>query len=151
MRYRKATKDDINELIELRKKQLIDEGLEPSNNIDFELKEFFQSTMEEGSLIQYVAVEDDIIIATGGVCFYTLPPSYSNITGKIAYITNMYTKDEYRGRGIATVLLKILVDEVKKSGCKVVKLQASAHGKPVYKKFGFKESEGHMIYIMHNG
>lgn len=107
--------------------------------------------MEKGSLIQYVAVEDDIIIATGGVCFYTLPPSYSNISGKTAYITNMYTKDEYRGRGIATILLNLLVDEVKRTGCKVIKLQASFHGKPVYKKFGFKESEGHMIYIMHNG
>ncbi|WP_308779486.1 GNAT family N-acetyltransferase [uncultured Clostridium sp.] len=145
MKYRKASKEEISYLIELRKKQLIDEGLEPSANIDFELKEFFQSTMEEGSLIQYVAVEDDIIIATGGVCFYTLPPSYSNISGKTAYITNMYTKDEYRGRGIATILLNLLVDEVKRTRCKVIKLQASFHGKPVYKKFGFKESEGHMI------
>lgn len=151
MKYRKASKEEIKYLIELRKKQLIDEGLEPSDNIDFELKEFFQSTMEEGSLIQYVAVGDDIIIATGGVCFYTLPPSYSNISGKTAYITNMYTKDEYRGRGIATILLNLLVDEVKVSGCNFIKLQASVHGKSVYKKFGFKESEGHMIYIMHNG
>ncbi|MDV4152403.1 GNAT family N-acetyltransferase [Clostridium sp. AL.422] len=62
----------------------------------------------------------------------------------------MYTKDRYRGRGIAVALLNLLVDEVKKSGCKVIKLQASVHGKPVYKKFGFKESEGNMIYIIHN-
>ena len=40
---------------------------------------------------------------------------------------------------------KQLVDEVKNSGCEVIKLQASVYGKPVYKKFGFKESEGHMI------
>jgi len=145
MRYRKATKSDIYILVELRKKQLIDEGLEPSTNIDFELKSFFEKTMEEGSLIEYVAFEDDSIVATGGVLFYNLPPSYSNTSGRIAYITNMYTKDEFRGRGIATVLLNILVDEVKKSGCEVIKLQASVHGKPVYKKFGFKESGGHMI------
>ena len=145
MRYRKATKSDIDILVELRKKQLIDEGLESTTNIDFELKSFFENTMEEGSLIEYVAVDDNNIVATGGVLFYNLPPSYSNTSGRIAYITNMYTKDEFRGRGIATVLLNILVDEVKKSGCKVIKLQASVHGKPVYKKFGFNESEGHMI------
>ncbi|MCF0147209.1 MAG: GNAT family N-acetyltransferase [Clostridium sp.] len=145
MIYRRAIKSEISELVELRKKQLIDEGLEPKDNIDFELEEFFESTMEKGLLIQYVAIEDNIIIATGGVCFYNLPPSYSNISGKTAYITNMYTKDEYRGRGIATKLLNLLVDEVKRNGCKVIKLQASIHGKPVYKKFGFKEAEGHMI------
>ena len=151
MRYRKATKSDIDILVELRKKQLIDEGLEASTNIDFELKSFFEKTMEEGSLIEYVAFEDNNIVATGGVLFYNLPPSYSNTSGRIAYITNMYTKDEFRGRGIATVLLNILVDEVKKSECEVIKHQASVHGKLVYKKFGFKESEGHMIYRMNNG
>ena len=145
MIYRKAIKSDIDILVELRKKQLIDEGFAPSTNIDFELKSFFEKTVEEGSLIEYVAVEDDNIIATGAVLFYNLPPSYSNTSGRIAYITNMYTKDEFRGRGIATALLNILVEEVKKSGCEVINLKASVHGKPVYKKFGFKESEDHMI------
>ncbi|MDV4152404.1 hypothetical protein R0131_16380 [Clostridium sp. AL.422] len=57
MIYRKTTKSDIHILVELRKKLLIDEGLDPSTNIDFELNRFFQTRMADESLIQYVAVE----------------------------------------------------------------------------------------------
>ena len=145
MIYRKANDSEIVQLVELRKKQLIDEGLDPSTNIDFELNRFFKDAMEDKLLIQYVGVEEGNIIATGGVIIYNLPPSYSNTSGRIAYITNMYTKDEYRGRGIATKMLNLLVDEVRRKGVKVIKLQASVHGKSVYKKFGFKETDDNMI------
>ena len=37
MDYRKATKDDISSLVELRKRQLIDEGCYEENSIDEEL------------------------------------------------------------------------------------------------------------------
>ena len=39
MIYRKATMNDVAKLMELRKRQLIDEGIEPSINMDGELKE----------------------------------------------------------------------------------------------------------------
>jgi GNAT superfamily N-acetyltransferase len=53
----------------------------------------------------------------------------------------MYTKENYRGRGIATNLLIKLVDEAKTSGISKIWLGASKMGRPVYKKFGFKESD----------
>jgi GNAT superfamily N-acetyltransferase len=58
-----------------------------------------------------------------------------------AYITNMYTKENYRGQGIATNLLTKLVDEAKASSISKIWLGASKLGRPVYKKFGFKETD----------
>lgn len=145
MNYRKAVDKDISQLVDLRKKQLIDEGLVPINNIDIELHQYFKLSLIEGSLISWIAEENEIIIATSGICFYQLPPSYSNPSGKSAYITNMYTKKEYRGKGIASDLLKLVIDEAKNQGYKIVRLHASKQGKPIYKKFGFTDLEDFMV------
>ncbi|WP_083402272.1 GNAT family N-acetyltransferase [Bacillus sp. MUM 116] len=141
MKYRKANLDDLYKLIDLRKKQLVDEGIEPNIDIDTELNDFFINKLSDGSLIQWLVEDNEEIIAGGAVIFYEFPPTYTNKSGKKAYITNMYTKENYRGQGIATNLLTKLVDETKNAGITKIWLGASKLGRPVYKKFGFKETD----------
>jgi ribosomal protein S18 acetylase RimI-like enzyme len=141
LKYRKANIDDISELIDLRKKQLVDEGIDPNIDIDTELYIFFKNKLNDGSLIQWLVEENKEIIACGAIIFYEFPPTYTNKSGRKAYITNMYTKQNYRGRGIATNLLTKLVDEAKTLGISKIWLGASQMGRPVYKKFGFKETD----------
>lgn len=132
----------------MRKKQLFDEGLVSINNIDIELQKYFDISLKNGSLILWIAEENETIIATSGICFYQLPPSYSNPTGKNAYLTNMFTINEYRCKGIASDLLKLVVEEARKQGYKVVRLHSSKQGKSIYERFGFKDSEGYMAMIL---
>ncbi|WP_110926879.1 GNAT family N-acetyltransferase [Bacillus massiliglaciei] len=139
MQYRKATLHDIGTLIQVRKKQLADEGLEPIN-IDQELFTFFQNKLSDGTLLQWLAEDGQEVIACGAVLFHDFPPSFTNRTGKKAYITNMYTAPAYRGQGIATNLLSKLADEAKSAGVSKMWLGASEMGRPVYKKFGFTET-----------
>lgn len=98
MEYRKATREDINLLMELRKFQLVDEGITADKDIDNELEDFFQRKLAEGSLIQWLVMEENEIIATGAIVIYEFPPTYTNKSGKKAYVTNMYTKNAYRGK-----------------------------------------------------
>lgn len=144
MNYRKATEQDIPELIELRIKQLIDEGYPETRDIRQELSEYFVSSMSNGSLICWVGVDQDKIIATAGLCFYQLPCSFSNPTGKSAHMTNIYTRDDYRKQGIATFLVDKLLAEAKSLGYSMVKLHASSHGKGIYEKAGFVPADGYM-------
>lgn len=141
MKYRKANLDDMDRVIDLRKKQLVDEGIEPNIDIDTELYEFFKKKLSDGSLVQWLVLDKEEIIACGAIVFYEFPPTYTNKSGKKGYITNMYTKESYRGQGIATHLLTKLVDETKASGISKIWLGASKLGRPVYKKFGFKETD----------
>ncbi|EKN70889.1 GCN5-like N-acetyltransferase [Neobacillus bataviensis LMG 21833] len=141
MKYRKAIIDDIDILIDLRKKQLMDEGIEPNIDIDMELTVFFKNKLRDASLIQWLVEENEEIIACGAIIVYEFPPSYTNKSGKKAYVTNMYTKEKYRGQGIATKLLLKLVDEAKNLDISKIWLGASKLGRPVYKKFGFKETD----------
>ncbi|MEN2766337.1 GNAT family N-acetyltransferase [Ornithinibacillus xuwenensis] len=140
MEFRKANQKDIHNLVTLRKTQLIDEGIEPNQDIDEELYQFFNKKLQDGSLIQWIVVEKDSIIATGAIIFYDFPPSFTNKSGRKGYLSNMYTKAEYRGQGIATKLLDTLVKEAQDADVSKLWLGASTLGKPVYKKFGFNES-----------
>jgi len=145
MRKRLADAGDIPVLVELRKRQLIDERAQPVAEIDRQLADYFSAAIADGSFVAWVMEEDGEIIATGGICFYALPPTFSNPAGRAAHITNMYTKDEYRHRGIATELLGEAIGEAKARGYAVVRLHASEDGKPMYRKAGFMDSDGYMM------
>ena len=144
---RLAELDDVPALVELRKQQLIDEGLPPEttiSDIDKELADYFASAIADGSFVSWVMEHGGEIIATSGVCFYMLPPTYSRPDGGVAYITNMYTKDEYRRNGIAAKLLNMVIDEAKRRGYKIARLHTSDYGRSIYEKAGFTDSEGYM-------
>ena len=145
MDYRKAVKDDISILVELRKRQLIDEGCYEENSIDEELYGYFMDAISNVSLVVWVAEESGRIIATSGVCFFRYPPSYSNPKGLTAYITNVYTELEYRKQGIAADLLKFIMKEINDRGCSVVRLHSSDQGRSMYEKMGFVSADGFMV------
>ena len=69
MKIRKATVNDIDMLVALRKIQLVDEGQIPRINIDKELTGFFQKKMTDGTLTQWIVENEEEIMATGAVIF----------------------------------------------------------------------------------
>ncbi len=141
MEYRLATKKDIEAMCSLRKKQLVDEGISPDKDIDNELHQFFEKAFENGTFVEWLLEEKGEIVATAAIIFYEFPPTYTNKSGIKGYITNMYTKPEFRGRGIASGMLSRLVEEAKRRGVEKLWLGASKMGRPVYKKFGFIDSD----------
>ena len=99
---------------------------------------FFTAMLTQDRLVQFLGVEDGRIVATGGVCFYTLPPSFTNSTGQMAYIANMYTHPDFRGQGVATHILDLLAAESRARGVNQSLLFASSLGRPVYEKYGYQ-------------
>ena len=142
MIFRRAEIEDVVRLIELRKLQLQDEGQTPDVDIDQKLDIFFKQKMQSGELVEWVA-EDETgrIIATAAVLFIEFPPGFTNPTGKKGYITNMYTADEYRGQGIAGLLLMKIERESKERGITNLMLHASEMGRKAYVKSGFRERQ----------
>ena len=143
MIYRKARYEEIPLLLELRKKQLVDEGIAASINIDNSLKSFFERHMSDDTLVEWVAEDCGKIVATAALLFQEFPPTFTNpndinIKG---YVTNMYTAPQYRGRGIAKKLLDILVIEAREHNVLKIWLGASKMGKPVYLDYGFEGAD----------
>ena len=144
LKFRKATSVDIDQLIRLRIKQLVDEGYPETNDISKDLGRYFSESLENGSLLCWVGLVDDAIVATAALCFYQLPSTFSNPSGRIAYVTNMYTDDAYRRRGIASHLLRKLIENAKDLKYTSIRLHASSHGKGIYEKVGFTDTDGYM-------
>lgn len=149
MMIRKATEADIEILVQLRINQLFDEGFTPQNygleNIAREMNRYFRENIRTERYISWVAVAEELIVATSGLCFCELPPSFTNPTGRVAYLTSMYTMPAYRRRGLAALLARKMIEIARGKGYTVMRLHASEAGKPLYRKMGFIDSGNDMI------
>ncbi|MFX0021326.1 MAG: GNAT family N-acetyltransferase [Candidatus Hermodarchaeota archaeon] len=112
------------------------------------LREFFLDKMKLNEFIAWLAEHDNEIIATSGLSFLQKPPHFINMTGKFAYIMNMYTNPEWRRKGIGSALLMKLFEEIKKKGIQSVVLHATPSGRPLYEKYGFRENDGDKEMIL---
>lgn len=59
------------------------------------------------------------------------------VFGRVAWIAMVLTRAEFRGRGLATALLKHSLAWLESRGVESVRLDATALGRPVYEKLGF--------------
>ncbi|MFW9987283.1 MAG: GNAT family N-acetyltransferase [Candidatus Odinarchaeota archaeon] len=149
---RKANFNDIEKLIELRIK-FLKEIQDPLNNMEMKifkktLRDFFLEKMKSNEFISWLAESDNIIIATSGCSFLQRPSSFLNITGKFAYIMNMYTIFAWRRKGIGSALLKKLLEEIKEKGMQVIALHTTPSGMPLYENYGFRRNDGDKEMIL---
>ena len=144
MNIRKADLKDAKLLSEVRKLQLIDEGIDPSCNIDEELAAFFKKWLQSEDFIQLIAEENGKLLSTAAVVYYDLPPSFTNKIGVRGYVTNVYTAPEHRRKGLSKKLLTLLIEDAKSRGIKKLWLGASQLGRPLYEKLGFIKQESYM-------
>jgi len=149
---RLATKDDIPQLAELRIEFIKEIRLEyPKDRID-EYREvmcnYLEKEMSSGNFIAWLAIANNEIIATSGLITIQRVPQFWNMSGKEAYIMNMYTKPEWRNKGIGTAILEKLVEETKNRDIIAIKLYATPMGKPLYEKQGFKTGNPEMYLYL---
>ena len=144
MIIRKATPEDAVLLSEIRKLQLIDEGIEPSCDIDEELSVFFKKWLASKDFLQLIAEENGKLLSTAAIVYYDLPPSFTNKIGVRGYVTNVYTAPQHRRKGLSKMLLEKLLEDAKSRGIKKLWLGASKDGRPLYEKLGFIQQESYM-------
>lgn len=139
--FRKAALNDLEKLTETRiavlraANQLADDV--DMAEVEHRSREYYKTALQDDSHVAYLVFDGETFIGAGGVSFFRVMPTYHNPSGRKAYIMNMYTKPEYRRRGIAQKTLTLLVNEAKSRGITSISLEATAMGKPLYKKFGF--------------
>ncbi len=138
MEFRKATKEDIDKITDLRLQLLIEEAAFAPTDIKEQLFAYFNEELNK-SIVVVLAEENGVAIATSAVIFQRYPPHFSNKQGMRAYITNVYTQKTHRNMGLSKTLLNMLLQEVKARGISYVWLWSTKEGVGFYKKFGFKD------------
>jgi GNAT superfamily N-acetyltransferase len=141
MQIRKATVGDIDLLIRLRINFLGEDtgGLTPAeaDAIRESLAGYFARHIAAGTCIALLAEEAGEIIATAYIAVCEKPANHVFVTGVTATLLNIWTHPDYRRRGIATRLIRRLIDEAREAGVSCIDLSASKMGRPVYEKLGF--------------
>ena len=139
MFYQAAGIDDADVLAELRRSQLIKEGIVPTKDIDSELLHFFTKKLADNTLVEWMGIDNNAIIATAAIAFYA--PSDTNESGIVGYITNLFTAPGYQDRGIEAVLLDKLMAEARARNVEKVWLGTQKLDPSIYLKYGFREAE----------
>lgn len=154
--YKKADVNDIENLVDLKIKQNIytcnRDGLTLKNekiareNIKKVLLQELNKT-----IYFFIAIDksNNRTVASNGVVIHQMVPSALFINGKKAYVTSVYTDEDYRCKGIQNVLMKMILDFLEEIECKKIELDAiNPHAIKLYEKFGFKKDEEK--YILNN-
>lgn len=108
------------------------------------LRDYFREAVPSGAFLAQLACVNEEIVACSGMVIDRHPPSRANVNGRIAYIMNMYTLPEHRGRGIATALLSRLIDQARTMEIAQVVLHGMPHGRGIYTKAGFIACDSEM-------
>ena len=150
--YRKAVLSDIEKLAEIRSfclKEMHNVTSEEDRIIIEQANlEYFKKSLCDNTFVSWIALDNEVIIATSGLSFSVVPPFFNILDGKVAYIMNMYTFPNYRNQGIGTKLFKKLIDEAKQLGYKKITLNATDMGRPLYEKYGFKNIHNGMEFFV---
>ncbi len=142
MIIRKAVKDDIPTLIEFRFAYLNDDvgplSDEQVEKLNRQLPDYFSRHIGQ-DFTAYIA--DNNGEAAAVIFYITIekPANTHFINGKTAVLMNVYTKEKYRRQGVATSILRQLIEDAKAEGVTCIDLSATKMGKPLYLKNGFVE------------
>ena len=144
--YRRMTPADVGDFIEMRIRQLREEGATEDVDLRPALRDYYRRHMADGSFFSWLAVDGGRIVATGGLSVVEKPPYFGCPSGRIGLLSSMFTEPEYRRRDIARQLLGRIVDEARVRGCGAVQVTASDMGTLLYGDFGFKRNGNFMQY-----
>ena len=138
---RKATLEDIDLLMEWRMEVLHEvfsiPPLQNTDELEQENRAYYQRALGQEEHIACFAYMEDNIVGCGGICLYQEMPSPDNPTGKCAYLMNIYTKPQFRKRGVGEAIIKWLVAQAIMRGIPKIYLETSKAGKQLYTKLGF--------------
>lgn len=144
MLIRKATKDDVFDLVQLRIEYLNEHfGTHDEcqlSQIRVQLDNYFKAHLQR-DFIAYIAQDSGQSIASVFLVIQEKPANPRFITGRTGLIINVYTREKYRRCGIAKQLLNKVIDEARTLALSYIELTATEAGKGLYSSLGFVNSD----------
>ena len=105
---------------------------------------YYEENLGGDGHIACLALADGEIAGCGGVCLYREMPSPDNPRGLCGYLMNIYTREKYRGKGVAKTVCQWLMNEAMARGAKKIYLETSECGRELYRSLGFHEMKDYL-------
>lgn len=144
MAIRMAGKEDIDQLINMRWDFTMEYDLdgklkdEKYNDFHDECKAFLLNAFESDNWYIWVAEEDGELVSNIYVELIQKVPRPGRVTHPFAYMTNVYTIPEYRGKGIGGQLLSSINAWAKEQRYEFIIVWPSDEGIRFYERNGYK-------------
>lgn len=141
---RRATLKDLDVLVYQRRKMWEDIDNFDRRSLDVGNREYrvwARNRLGNGTLLGWVVESSDSVVVDGG-CVWLQPiqPRPSLKKRRQPYLLSIYTEPSFRGRGVASDIVKAAVKWSRANGYPYVALHASDMGRGVYEKLGFEVS-----------
>jgi GNAT superfamily N-acetyltransferase len=107
---------------------------------------FFRAAVASGEYMAWLAVTNDAperVVAGAGLWLRPMlprPTPTSISQGREGLVANVYTEPDWRRHGVATLLMRHLLDYVREHRIERVRLHASDDGRRLYESLGFAPS-----------
>jgi GNAT superfamily N-acetyltransferase len=150
MKTRLATLADAALLTAHRHAMFAEVGLGTPEGLEVMSRHFtpwLERMLAAGRYVGWLVEDDEVAAASAGFFELDWPPHPFDpaATGR-GYLLNFWVEPAYRKRGLARLLVREAVAESRRRGLRVTTLHASAAGRPVYEKEGFRSSS-EMIFM----
>ena len=146
---RRASLEDVETLVDLRIALERESGHLTQDTMLADVRratrQCFLEALPAEAVLVWVAEAQGTMVATSGLIFFQKPPSERNLMGLEAYILNMYTVPVWRGQGIATRLLQILIASAKQRQAHRIWMYVTQDGRPIYERAGFVPKRRHTL------
>ena len=150
--YSKLTEKELDTFIQMRIRQLREEGAKEKIDLAPALKDYYERHMADGTFVSWLALDGEKIIGTSGMSFVEKPPYFGCPNGRIGLLSSMFTDPAYRRRGIAKELLRHAFEDIGMTKVWCGYYEGNTKSKRVQEKVGFRyqwRSEGVDVPLMH--
>ena len=149
MQIRKTNQNDIELLMQIRLEMLrIVNGLDENAVFDKTLVECSREYFLNGDQTTVFAMDKDKIAGCASLSYINVMPTFDHPTGKRAHLMNVYTRSEFRRRGVGKMMVEFLIEEAKSRAVTEISLDATQMGHPLYKSLGFNDNGEGMNLIL---
>lgn len=141
--YRIATVDDVDALAGLRW------GMETERHPDAQAdraayfaaaRASIHGEIARGAHIAFIAESGGEVVACAILIWWTMLPTLTDFNRTRGYVSSVYTRPEYRRRGVARQLMENLMAKARAMNVTRLILWASEMGRPLYLDLGFTPS-----------
>ncbi len=111
---------------------------EGADNLEASNAEYLARAIPSGQYAGWIAEEGGAPVAISGCFYFERPPMERPGAVLEARIVNVYTRREWRGRGIGSALTRAAIEHARARGARRVRLGAAPDGRGVYARLGFQ-------------
>lgn len=144
--YKVTTNEDIELVMQIRLEMLLEVN---ALSAEYEYDEDFITESSryflDGNQTTILALDEGQVIGCASISYIRVMPTFSHPTGKRAHLMNVYTRKDYRRRGISRRMVEMLIAEAREKGATEISLDATEQGRPLYESLGFKASSEAMV------